>query len=267
MFTQLYYNGSGAAPKLQAAGINTVSQLANLDPEQEIEGVSKIASLVTEAKLIINEKNNAEPRVLKKPTATQTIPNPSPGDIFFDLEWFKPLGLEKEINYIFGWVDADGKFGYFEAHDLNQEKLAFENFVAFALKNIEEYPESHIYHWHNPESNGLVKLANYYGILQGEVDQILKHMIDLRPIAIDRLWVGVGGYSLKQLEHYYQDDRGRDTDTKDGADSQVQYFKYQAAVEASKKEEAAQILKDIYEYNEADCESTRGAYHWLRTFD
>jgi uncharacterized protein len=267
MFTQLYYNGNGAAPKLQAAGIHTVAELAKLDPEQDIVGISKIASLITEAKLIINEKNNTEPKFLKKPTATQTIPNPTPGDIFFDLEWFNPLGLEKEINYIFGWVDAQGKFDYFEAHDLKQEKIVFEKFVAFALKNIEKYPESHIYHWHSPESKGLVKLANYYGILQVEVDQILKHMVDLRPIAIDRLWVGVGGYSLKQLEHYYQDDRGRDTDTKDGADSQVQYFKYQAAVEASKHEEAARILSDIYEYNEADCESTRGAYHWLRTFD
>jgi uncharacterized protein len=267
MFTQLYYNGNGAGPKLQAAGIHTVTELANLDSEIEIDGIPKLASLITEAKIILNEKNDLEPKVLKKPTASKTLPEPSPGDIFFDLEWFDPLQSDKEINYIFGWVDANGKFDYFEAHDLVQERKAFEEFVQFALENLATYSDSHIYHWHNPEANGLVKLAKFHGILHEEVNQILGHMVDLRPIAIDRLWVGIGGYSLKQLEHYYQDHSGRATDTKDGADSQVQYFKYQEAVKANEQAEAAQILKDIYEYNEADCESTRGAYHWLRSFE
>lgn len=267
MLTQMYNNARASAETLSLNGINTVEELMNmptnmLEPEFTPE---QIEALITEATVITNEKQGKEPRVVKKQYASMTIPAPSQGDLFFDLEWLVPILSDRQLNYIFGTVDSAGTFKYFEAHDFDQEKQAFQDFVQYCLDRIKTYPDMHIYHWTSPEVRGLTKLAENQGILAEEVKQIQSHMIDLQPIAKDRLWVGVGGYSLKQLERYYQ--LNRETDTADGADSMVQYFKYQAAIKNNNHEEAARILKDIFDYNKADCVSTLEACKWLRTFD
>ena len=273
LFTQLYNNGRPNAAKLENAGVKTVAQLAGLKHSAGVEGVSgeALVDLIQEAQLIINHKANREPRLAKKPGATLFPPEPSRYDIFFDLEWFNPLLEENPLYYVFGTVDSSKKFTYFEAHNKSEERQSLIDFVDYCLSQISHDPNMHIYHWHNPEAIGLTKMAELHDTYQKEVKNLLKYFVDLRLIAKDMLVVGVGGYSIKQLESYYSlDDSAssvdRGTDTKDGADSMVQYYKYEKALEAGDSTTAYKLLNDIFDYNKNDCVSTLEAYHWLRKF-
>lgn len=277
MFTQLYGNVGAAVKKIQDSGIQTVAELAKLDAGQSIDGIKpdRLQTLVGWATVITNEKSGKEPKILvkKKPKdASKPLPLPSQGDLFFDLEWFTELLSDKALNYVFGVVDSQGEFTPFQAHDFDQEKSAFANFITYCLEVIDQHPGMHIYHWHDPESRGLKTMVERHGILAGETEKVLSHMVDLKPISAECLVVGAGGYGLKALERYYSKANEdslvtRTTDTADGADSLVNYFKFQEATRAGLKEQADKLLTDILEYNRDDCLSTREAYQWLQTFN
>jgi len=277
MFAQLYGNVGAAVKKIQDSGIQTVAELANLDAGQGIEGIKpdRLQTLVEWATVITNEKAGKEPKILvkKKPKdASKPLPLPSQGDLFFDLEWFTELLSEKPLNYVFGVADASGGFKPFDAHDFEQEKSAFEDFITYCLAVIDQHPEMHIYHWHDPESRGLKTLVERHGILAAETEKVLSHMVDLKPITAECLVVGAGGYGLKALERYYAKSNenslvSRDTDTADGADSLVNYFKYQEATRSGLHDDAQKLLADILAYNRDDCLSTREVFLWLHTFN
>jgi predicted RecB family nuclease len=277
MFTQLYGNVGAAVKKIHDSGIQTVAELANLDAGQSIEGVKpdRLQTLVEWATVITNEKAGKEPKILvkKKPKdASKPLPLPSQGDLFFDLEWFTEILSDEALNYVFGVVDAQGDFTPFESHDFEAEKAAFADFISFCLTAIQKHPDMHIYHWHTPESLGLKTLVERHGILKQEVATVLSHMVDLKPITAECLVVGAGGYGLKALERYYAKENqnslvNRSTDTADGADSLVNYFKFQEATRAGLNEQAEKLLADILAYNRDDCLSTREVYQWLQGFN
>jgi uncharacterized protein len=272
---QLYDNGGrGIMSKLMVNGINTVTDLSRLPETFSLPEISneKFRNLIIESKVVLEEKNTGQPAFLQKPTSTSKLPQPSLGDLFFDLEWFTPIDTKEWLYYVFGTVNYKGEFKYFEAHNFEQERHAFASFVDYCLTMIHHHPDMHIYHWTSPEVNGLTKMADRHNLFQDDVKIIQRHMVDLKPIAVDRVWVGAGGYGLKKLERYYSKQNvdskvNRNTDTEDGADSMVQYFKYQEALKSNETAEAAKILKDIFDYNKADCVSTLEACNWLRNFD
>lgn len=277
MFSQLYGNVAAAAKKIQEAGIQTVAELAQTGADLSIAGLKpdRLQTLVDWATVITNEKAGKEPKILvkKKPQeATKPLPQPSAGDLFFDLEWYTEILSDKALNYVFGVADANGVFKPFAAHNFDQEKAAFAAFITYCLETIDSHPDMHIYHWHDPESRGLKTMVERHGILATETDKVLSHMVDLKPITAECLIVGAGGYGLKALERYYSMANenslvSRDTDTADGADSLVNYFKYQEAIRSGLQGEAETLLADILAYNRDDCLSTREAFLWLHNFN
>jgi uncharacterized protein len=192
------------------------------------------------------------------------LPNLDDGDLFFDIEWFNPLGQE-ELIFMFGVVDSKEDFTAFLADDAEQERTAFEQFVEFATNNLRLHPESHIFHYSDPEPGRLRKLAARYGVLIEEVEVLVSSMVDLKRVAKASIMPGCAGYSIKQLERYYSADSKlqRGSLVKGGDDAMYQYYLFVQHTNAGESDQAAAVMRVILDYNRDDCLSTKLLAEWL----
>ena len=250
------------------AGFMTLHQLASSEGELSVGKLSqaKIDDHRAWARVIERERTTGAPQfdVLEE-SNWLPLPNPNPNDLFFDIEWFTEVNAEHDSVFMFGAVNAEEQFTAFESLDLSAEKQLFEEFVAFALAAMQASPDARIYHYHNPEPRYLKTLSTRYGILAKETELLISRMIDLRLIAMSRIRPGAGGYSIKQLERYY------DADIKlnrkglvAGGDQALLYFDRAAKAKAlGDKAEADRLLKVISDYNRDDCLSTKLLRDWF----
>ena len=81
-----------------------------------------------------------------------TLPAPSPGDLFLDLEG-DPYALDDGLDYLFGVLETDGTFHAFWSRDesgefsLDGERRAFEPVIDFIVERLRADPNLHIYHY------------------------------------------------------------------------------------------------------------------------
>jgi uncharacterized protein len=104
------------------------------------------------------------------------LPEPSPGDIFFDLEGDPFVGLNGR-EYLFGAVLADGGPPRYEcrwALSAAKERDAFIWFVDLVTARWANYPSMHIYHFAPYEPSALKRLMGRYGVGEDEVDRMLR---------------------------------------------------------------------------------------------
>jgi len=140
-------------------------------------------------------------------TGFAALPEPSDGDIFFDIESDQFVG-EEGIEYLFGYAFNDGgELCYIAewAFDRAAEKAAFERFVDFVTARREAFPDLHIYHFAPYEPSALKRLMGRYGTREDEIDNFLrgKVFIDLLSVVRNSLRASVESYSLKKLEPFF----------------------------------------------------------------
>ena len=124
------------------AGITTVGQLAAFDGDA-VAGIGRQAfgRLRAQARLQVVAREHPDlppPYELleggEPGTGLTALPEPSPGDLFFDIEG-DPFVGDAGLEYLLGvgWVEPDGEFGFrsFWAHTADEEKAAFEQFMDF----------------------------------------------------------------------------------------------------------------------------------------
>jgi len=266
----------GQIKKLNAVGIETMQQLVETT-QPSIKGIatSVFKRLGQQASIQIRSRNQEIPEfeiILSDPEVKQglaLLPAHSDQDVFFDIEGF-PLdngGLE----YLWGntYFDEDGKrqFKDFWAHDSNQEKQCFQDFIHWAYGRWLLDSAMHIYHYASYEITACRKLMGRYGVCEYEVDQLLRNevFVDLYKIVKGSLLVGEPRYSIKNIEHLYRSKRA--TEVGSGSDSVVVYERWRA-LNAQGLEgntwQTSTILKSIRDYNVDDCESTQELTDWLR---
>nr|MDP9019789.1 TM0106 family RecB-like putative nuclease [Actinomycetota bacterium] len=189
-----------------------------------------------------------------------SLPSPSPGDLFFDIEgdpWAGDGGLE----YLFGVVGPGPHGGGpvytgLWAHSSPEEKAAFEAFVDLVVARLADDPHLHVYHYAPYEITALKKLMGRYATRESEVDRLLRGrvFVDLYQVVRHGVLVSQEGYGLKKLEPLYLPPRrGEITD---GGSSVVAYEQWLASPRPS-------ILEAIRAYNEDDCRSTLALRDWL----
>ncbi|MCC2687696.1 MAG: hypothetical protein K0S21_499, partial [Rhizobiaceae bacterium] len=136
------------------------------------------------------------------------LPEPSPGDVFFDLEG-DPFTGEGGLEYLFGY--AHSRDGGAIAHTSDWaftragEKAAFERFVDFVTDRLKAHPDLHVYHYAPYEPAALKRLMGRYASRQEEVDFLLRseRFVDLYGVVRNGLRAGVESYSIKRLEPLY----------------------------------------------------------------
>lgn len=257
--------GRGQIATLRESGINDIGALGALPPGTAVQGMQPdtVARLTHQARLQGHQRRTGEQRVeilpLEAGRGFSRLPQPHHGDMFFDMEG-DPL-YDGGLEYLFGIVafDEEGadRFHEFWAHDRESEKVAFEQTVDFMVDRLARYPEAHIYHYAAYEQTALKKLAMYHGTREAEVDDLLRseRLVDLYRVVAEAIRTSEPRYSIKNMEAFYLPG-GRQGEVKNAGDSIVIYERWRRLGDD-------QLLREIADYNEIDCRSTRMCRDWL----
>jgi predicted RecB family nuclease len=260
--------------KLEEAGVRTMAALAKFDGDIRGIGAPVLDRLRRQAALQsdpLDEQGQLRIEVLAqtvgdKPKGFDLLPQPDPGDLYFDMEGFpyETGGLE----YLFGvgYFEKGDPLGWrfngFWAHDRDAEKRAFEEFMDFVEIRLAQFPSAHIYHYAPYEKTAINKLSNLHSTRGALRDRLLREerLVDLYRVVTGAVLLALPSYSIKKVESYYR--AKRDTDVANAGESIVQYEAYRAADNQAGK---VGLLQSIEQYNQDDVESTRQLHVWLES--
>lgn len=201
------------------------------------------------------------------------LPEPRPGDLFFDIEG-DPFAFDEGVDYLFGVLepglpDADGKptFHAFWSRDktgkvtLEAEKRAFERLIDLFIDRLAKDPAIHIYHYAPYEPTALGRLMGRHGVREDEVDRLLRGdvLIDLYRVVRQGVRASVESYSIKRLEPLYE--FTREVDLRDAGSSIAAFEAWLQVGGEAGHDDAA--LRRIERYNHDDVVSTRLLRDWL----
>jgi uncharacterized protein len=253
------------AAKLELAGVRTVAGLAALSAETHIPDLNREVFLRLRAQAVLQEhkrrtgENKFELIDCEPGRGFSRLPKPDPGDLFFDMEGdpLHPKGLE----YLFGLcLLKDGKLAFkaFWAHDHEEERAAFGQFMEFLLQHFAAHPEAYIYHYNHYETTALKRLAGRYAVAEHQLADLLRgtKFVDLYKVVREAVRVSEPAYSIKNLETFYMGKR--EGEVANAGDSIVVYNRWRETGEP-------QLLQQIADYNEVDCVSTAKLRDWLLT--
>jgi predicted RecB family nuclease len=192
------------------------------------------------------------------------LPEPSPGDMFFDLEG-DPFVGGGGLEYLFGFVaddeSRDSVYSSQWALNADEEKRAFETFIDRVMARWKKYPAMHVYHFTGYESGALKRLMGRYATREDEIDRMLRAylLVDLHTATRRAVRASVEHYSLKALETFYGFERTTPLEDARAALRQVQH-----ALELGERAQLDSTLQNtVAEYNAEDCYSTRALRDWL----
>ena len=252
-----------ARKKLVGAGIDTVAGLAGVAPGTPVPDLApeRFDVLRHQATLQVESRETHEPTRRQLPPARERgyarLPEPSPGDIFFDLEGDPYVGHDGGIEYLWGWTTVDGTYHCRWAHDEAEEQVALQEFIDFVEAARATHPALHVFHYAHHERGKLATLAQKYGVLESEIDDWLRSglLVDLYAVVRQGLQVGEESYSLKKLERHHAFER-KEKSVREGGGSIIAYENWRETGDAT-------LLEAIRAYNEEDCASTASLFEWL----
>ncbi len=257
--------------KLESAGINTltglaqttVPKLARLEPAS-FQTLKSQARLQHESIGLDRPKYQVLPHENNARRGFALLPPRSPMDVFFDMEGYPHI--EGGLEYLFGVSLYEGnelKFNEWWAHDRQQEKVAFEQFMDWVYARWQADRSMHIYHYGDYEVAAMRRLMGRHATRERVLDDVLRNQVFVNLLTVVRqgLRVGTTSYSIKDIEHLCRDKRAAEIAT--AMDSVVFYAKW---LEESDGDDCqtSRTLKLIRDYNKDDCDSTAGLATWLR---
>ena len=202
------------------------------------------------------------------------LPEPSPGDLFFDIEG-DPFFASDEVDgieYLFGVIEpgrpeADGRPAFHALWAIEDgtvttraERRTFERLIDLVMERLEADPELHVYHYAPYEPTAVKRLAGRYGTREEEVDRLLRGgvFVDLYRAVRQGIRASVESYSIKRLEPLYGFER--EVDLRDAGTSIVEFETW---LELGRGEQRDELLEEIEGYNRDDCVSTLRLRDWL----
>ncbi len=248
--------------RLEAAGITTLAALGRSPAEPVPAGISadSWSKNREQAELQLHAREtgvDAFKLLQPQPEAGfSLLPDPSPGDLFFDFEGNPFWDADGSLEYLWGILDVDGNFTPLHAHDHETERLAFEQFVDLVHERLARFPDLHVYHYAPYEITALKRLMGRYGTRERELDDLLRRevFVDLYRVVRNAVRVSRPGYGLKELEAFL--DFERQAEVKDGGASIVIFEQWMQTGEQA-------LLDQIDAYNKEDCIATRLLRDWL----
>lgn len=204
-----------------------------------------------------------------------SLPSPSPGDLFLDLE-ADPYVDEGGLEYLFGWAVAEppapgtlaldvGPPVYHRrwALDRASERRGFEDLLDAIMERWALDPNMHVYHYGTYETGALKRLMGRHATRESEVDRLLRagRFVDLHAVVKQSLRASVEEYSIKRLEPLYGFEREQPLDAA-GPALRVIQRSLELGVPVASDGEHARIVEA---YNREDCLSARALRDWLET--
>ena len=253
----------GQIEKLERLGVNTLAALGGgVTDEQRPGGMAEAtferlhnqAALQLEARL--NHEDSWKLLTPQPASGFALLPDPSPGDLFFDFEGNPFWDTEGSLEYLWGFSDRDDAFEALWATSRDEEQAAFEKFIDLVHVRLAEHPDMHVYHYAQYEVTALRRMMGRYGTREAELDDLLRRevFVDLYRVVRGGLMTSRPGYGLKEIEHLLDFDRF--APIKDGGTSIVEFERWMI-----ERDDA--ILAEIEAYNREDCIGTRVLADWL----
>ncbi|MFN8093206.1 MAG: TM0106 family RecB-like putative nuclease [Vicinamibacteria bacterium] len=258
--------------ELQAQDVPTLTALARLDvplPFKPRRG-SKEAYVKArdQARVQLESRGRERPLVERREVEAgrglARLPEPSPGDVFLDLEG-DAFAREGGREYLFGIVTiaADGTPAYrpFWAFTDGDECAAFEAVIDSIDAAWKAHEGMHVYHYAPYEPAAFRRLMGRYATRADELDRLLRggRFVDLYGVVRQGLFAGVERYSIKNLEPLYDFTRAVPLREASRALRTMEH-----ALESSCPEVAPPDVRSRVEgYNRDDCVSTLRLRDWL----
>ena len=223
------------------------------------------------------------------------LPEPSPGDVFVDLEG-DPFVGEAGLQYLFGVatlkpnelgtdpialvhtdereatgsasLPALGSVAHLQyqkrwSANAAEEKSGFEWFVDLVMARRKAFPTMHVYHFGGYEPGAFKRLMGLYATREEEIDSMLRAglFIDLHAVFKQALRAGVEEYSLKKLEHFAGFKR---TISADESRAAMRYIEHR--LELGWDEPVPEkFITAMESYNRDDCFATSALRDWLES--
>lgn len=246
--------------------VSTVEKLARLP--LPLEQRPEYMRVREQARVQVAGRNSGKPQYelleIIDERGLSRLPQPSPGDVFFDLEGDPFVGLGGR-EYLFGYVTGDttGKAVYYKKWAINaeEEKWTFEWFVDSVMARWAEYPGMHIYHFTAYEPSALKRLMGRYATREDEIDRILRArlLVDLHTILRQAIRASVEEYSLKALEVFHGFERAVPLE-----DARQAMRQFEHSLELGRPVDLdSDERKAIENYNADDCLSTKSLRDWF----
>jgi uncharacterized protein len=189
------------------------------------------------------------------------LPDPSPGDLFLDLEG-DPFAVEGGREYLFGLATTDGYRSAWAFTD-GDERRGFEWVIDTIVEATRVHPGMHVYHYAPYEPAAFKRLMGRYATRERELDAMLRsgRFVDLYAVVRQALRAGIERYSIKNLEPLYG--FTREVALED-ANRNLKLLEH--GLETGDPESVPAHVRAIVEgYNRDDCVSTLRLRDWLET--
>jgi len=253
--------------ELRAVGVTTVAALAALPADARVGevGETALAALRDQAQLQFRRRRTGRIDWHAIPGESDRgfalLPEPSEGDLIFDIEGDPFWEPARGLHFLFGVQDADGvitpaSYRAIWAHDRAGERAAFERVIDLFHQRLADDPDMHVYHYGAYEKTAIKELMGVYATREQEVDDLLRRkvFVDLYTVVRQGLRAGVPGYSLKETEKLAA--FTRDASVKSGTLAVLEYEQWMERHEPKR-------LDAIAAYNREDCLATRALRDWL----
>ncbi len=256
--------------RLEARGITTLTGLARLalplDPPLERVARASLDRIHRQgtAQLTGRELDRPFHALILPPEDGRgllKLPEPSAGDLFFDIESSRP-GADDALEYLFGFVDREGGYEDQWAFNRHDERRVFENFIDLVTERRERFPDLHIYHYGGYETGALKRLMSRYATREDAMDGLLRRQVfvDLLQVVRQGVVASVESYSIKEMEPFYGFDREQDL---------IEAIQARARMDAVL--DSGGVSGGIFpadrgvigRYNREDCLSTLALHDWL----
>jgi uncharacterized protein len=258
--------------ELESRGVGTLAALAGLPvpiafkPKRGTrEGLANVRE---QARLQLESRGRTPPlhefRPFEEESGLSRLPEPSPGDIFLDLEG-DPLAVEGGREYLFGvvTVDANGEPQYraFWGMTEHDERHAFESVMDLIMDAWAAHPGMHVYHYAPYEPSAFKRLMGRHVTREAALDRLLRaeRFVDLYAVVRQGVRAGIERYSIKNLEVFYGFTRAVHL-----LEASRCLRAMELGLELGRPESVAPEVRDaVLGYNRDDCVSTLRLRDWL----
>jgi len=185
------------------------------------------------------------------------LPEPSPRDIFLDLEGDR-LAADGGREYLFGYW-SERAYAALWATNPAEEKRQFERLIDTMLAAFRAEPAIHVYHFGAYEPAAMKRLSGRYATRETELDTLLRAevFVDLHTIVRHSLKASVESYSIKELEQFYGLHREQDLHAATLSRHAIEWAIEMREVLPIEAARAVEL------YNREDCVSARDLRDWL----
>jgi uncharacterized protein len=192
------------------------------------------------------------------------LPEPSKGDIYFDIEadpFYDQLGLEYLLGYAYANEKGELVYESIWAKSRVEERDAFDRFMIFVMQRLKQFPDLHIYHFSPYEPSAIKRLAGRHGVHEQDLDWLLRaeRFTDLYAVIRESLRASLERYSLKDLERFTSYSRKVDLLQAGSARRTIEF-----ALELNDHASiTSELISTVQDYNEDDCLATAALHQWL----